>query len=411
MARTLNRLKASEIGRLGPGRHHDGGGLYLLVGKGGARSWVFRFRRDGKLHDYGLGPVRLVKLSTARLKALECGMSLYAGNNPVEHRRTQRIERALAAARATTFAEMAEQCIAKRATGWRDPRQEGQWRQSLTDYAFPILGHLPVMAVDTELVLKVIEPIWRTKTETADRVRNRIQAVLDFAAAIGLCQGDNPARWRGHLENVLTSRKLLKPVVHRVALPYAEASAFMADLRGQEGVAARALEFAILTATRSEEALGATWGEIGELKDRVWTLPPLRHKAGKRTGKEHRVPLSDRAIAILEEMAAMRINDHVFPGTARDGGQGGMALRRVLAALRDDVDVHGFRSTFRDWAAEEMAYPNEVVEMALAHTIKGQVEAAYRRGDLLDKRRPLMRDWAQYCARQENAEIIRLRHA
>jgi hypothetical protein len=200
MARRLGRLKASEITRLGPGRHHDGGGLYLVVGKGEARSWIFRFRRDGKLRDYGLGPVHSVGLAAARQRAFECRAALYAGNNPVEIRQTKRIERVLAAAKATLFEPAAEQYIAAQAPGWRDPRHEQQWRQSLTDYAYPVLGKLPVMAIDTALVLRVVEPIWLTKTETATRVRSRIEAVLDWATSRGFRQGENPARWRGHLE-------------------------------------------------------------------------------------------------------------------------------------------------------------------------------------------------------------------
>jgi integrase len=391
MARRLGRLKASEITRLGPGRHHDGGGLYLVVGKGEARSWVFRFRRDGKLHDHGLGPVHSVGLAAARQRAFECRAALYAGNNPVEKRQAKRLERVLAAAKAMTFERAAEECIAVHPAGWRDPRQEQQWRQSLTDYAFPILGKLPVMAIDTALVLRVLEPIWQIRTQTASRIRGRIEAVLDWATSRDLRQGENPARWRGHLDTQLPEPSKVRGVVHHAALPYTDIGPFMTELRRQEGIAARALELLILTAARTGEVLGAQRSEI-DLVAGVWTIPAERMKGGK----DHRVPLSDAASAVLEPMVALPAHDYVFPG--RNGPIAQMAMRRVLSKVRPDISVHGFRSTFRDWAAETTGYPHEVLEMALAHTIKSQVERAYRRGDLFEKRRALMRDWAQRCA-------------
>jgi integrase len=394
MARRLGRLKAAEISRLGPGRYHDGGGLYLSIGKGEARSWIFRFRRDGKLHDYGLGPVHSVSLSAARQRAFECRAALYAGNNPVEMRQTRRLERVLATAKATTFENATEQYIAAQAAGWHGGRQEAQWRQSLTDFAFPVLGKLPVMAIDTTLVLRVLEPIWLTKTETASRVRGRIEAVLDWAEVRGYRAGKNPALWRGHLENLLPKRSKVRRVEHHAALPYTGISDFMPELRAQEGVAARALEFLILTAARTEEVLGAKWDEIN-LIERMWVVPPPRTKTGKSTGREHRVPLSDAAVVILEAMARLRADEYIFPG--RNGALGHMALLRVLASLCPNVKVHGFRSTFRDWAAETTAYPRELAEMALGHAIGSQVEAAYRRGDMIEKRRAMMQDWALYC--------------
>jgi integrase len=402
MARRLGRLKAAEITKLGPGRYHDGGGLYLAVGKGEARSWIFRFRRDGKLHDYGLGPVHSVCLSAARQRAFECRAALYAGNNPVEMRQTRRLERVLAVAKAITFEKAAEQYIAAHAARWRGARQEAQWRQTLTAFAFPVIGKLPVLAIDTALVLRVLEPIWQTKPETASRVRGRIEAILDWATSRGLRQGENPARWKGHLENLLPQPSKVRRVEHHPALPYAEISAFMTDLRRQEGVAARALEFLILTAARTDEVRRARWSEI-DLAERVWTVPAERMKGGK----EHRVPLSDAAFRVIEAMAVIRVNERVFPG--RNGPLGHMAMLRVLASLgRTDVSVHGFRSTFRDWTAETTAYPREVAEMALAHSIGNQAEAAYRRGDLFEKRRALMQDWtlsAQRLLRDRNSKL------
>jgi integrase len=391
MARRLGRLKAAEISRLGRGRHHDGGGLYLSVGNGSARSWIFRFRRDGKLHDYGLGPAHSVSLSAARQRAFECRAALYAGNNPIEVRQARRLERVLAAAKAVTFDNAAEQYIAAHAAGWRSPRQEGQWRQTLTDFAFPILGKLPVLAIDTGLVLQVLEPIWQTKTETASRLRGRIEAILDWATARGFRQGGNPARWRGHLENLLPKHSKVRRIEHHAALPFSGIALFMAELRQREGAAARALELLILTAGRTREVLGAQWREI-DLTARLWTVPAERMKGGK----EHRVPLSDAALRVLETMAEIRVDEYVFPG--RGGALGPTALRRVLGYLgRTGITVHGFRSTFRDWAAETTAYPRELAEMALAHAVGSQVEAAYRRGDLFEKRRALMRDWALQC--------------
>jgi integrase len=387
----LGRLKAGEIARLGLGRYHDGGGLYLIVGKGEARSWIFHFRRNGKLHDYGLGPVHSVGLAAARQRAFECRAALYAGNNPVEMRQAKRLERMLAAAKAMSFEHAAEQYITAQAPGWCGPRQEQQWRQSLIDSAFPILGRLPVMAIDTPLVLQVLEPIWQTKTETASRLCNRIEAVLNWATSRGFRQGENSARWKGHLENLLAQRSKVQRVVQYPALPYSEIRAFTLDLRQHEGVAARALECLILTACRTNEVRHALWDEI-DIGERVWTVPAERMKPGR----DHRVPLSDAAMQVLGVMSKLRIDDYVFRG--RNGALGHNAMLRVLASFgRNDISVHGFRITFRDWAAKVTAHP-KVVEMALSHVVKNQAEAAYRRGDLFEKRRALMPDWAQRCA-------------
>jgi integrase len=338
---------------------------------------------------------RLLDEALPRQRAYECRGALYAGNNPVEMRQTKRAERVLAAAKAMTFATAAEQYIRGQAAGWRGPRQEEQWRQSLTDHAFPVIGKLPVMAIDTALVLRVLEPIWQTKTETANGVRGRIEAVLDWAKTRELRQGENPARWRGHLENLLSKRSKVRRVEHHKALPFAEIGFLMTELRAQQGIAARALEFTILTAARTGEALGARWSEI-DLSGRVWTIPAERMKKGD---KEHRVPSSDAALTVLGAMADIRVDEYVFPGRSK-GPLGQMAMRRVLGSLRGDISVHGFRSTFRDWAAETTAYPREVAEMALAHAVGNHVEAAYRRGDLFEKRRALMQDWARHCATQ-----------
>jgi integrase len=394
MARKLGRLRATQIAKLGPGRHHDGGGLYLVVGTGDARSWCFRFRRQGKLHDFGLGPAHTVTLAVARQRAFECRVALYAGNNPVEARKAKRLEQILATAKALTFEKAADAYIKAQSAGWRNGRSEAQWRQSLADHVFPVFGKMPIMTIDTVLVMKALEPIWAAKPETASRVRGRIEAVLDWATARGYRQGPNPAQWKGNLAHILPARAKVRKVEHHAALPYAEIGTFLVELRRQEGIPARALEWAILTVARTGEVLGARWDEI-DPADRVWVVPAGRMKAGR----EHRVPLSDPAMQIIDEMVALRINDFVFPGARRDGGLGPMSLRRVMTSLGRSEAVHGFRSCFRDWLSETTAYPREVAEAALAHGITDKVEAAYRRGNLFLKRRLLMEDWATYCSR------------
>ena len=293
-----------------------------------------------------------------------------------------------------TFAACAERYIASHKVGWRNPKHAAQWPATLGTYVYPVFGSLPVQAVDVGLVMKAIEPIWVQKPETAGRVRGRIERVLDWATARGYRQGENPARWRGHLENLLPKKSKVRRVEHHAALPYVEIGAFMAELRQQEGVPARALEFAILTAARTGEVIGAKWDEI-DLDERLWTVPAERMKAGK----EHRVPLSDVALAIVEERRKIQQDDHIFPGGKAGRPISNMAMLMLLRRMgRGDLTAHGFRSSFRDWAAERTTFPAEVAEMALAHTVSDKVEAAYRRGDLFQKRRYLMEAWAKFCA-------------
>jgi integrase len=292
-----------------------------------------------------------------------------------------------------TFEECASAYVAAHQTGWKNEKHAKQWPQTLKAFVFPVLGSLPVQAVDVALVMRAVEPIWTQKPETAGRVRGRIEAVLDWATARGYRQGENPARWRGHLENLLPKKSRVHRVKHHAALPFVEIAAFIAELRRQEGVGARVLEFAILTATRTGEAIGATWDEV-DLAEKHWTIPGERMK-GEVT---HRVPLSDRAIEILGEMRGLQEGELVFPGS-RSRPLSHSAMLRVLRAMgRRDVTVHGFRSTFRDWASECTNFPREVCEAAMAHAIDSKVEAAYRRGDLFNKRRHLMAAWARYCA-------------
>jgi integrase len=395
MARGVGRLSAVALQKLKPGMHADGGGLYLQVTAGGARTWVYRFMLHHRAREMGLGPLHIVALSAAREKARECRRLRHEGIDPIEARKAQRTEEHLAAATAMTFQECAERYIEAHKAGWRNPKHAAQWPSTLATYVYPVFGDLPVQAVDVGLVTAALEPIWNAKPETASRVRGRIESVLDWATVRGHRKGENPARWRGHLDKLLPARSKVRKVEHHPALPYAEMGHFVADLREQEGVAAHALEFLILTATRTGEVIGARWDEF-DLDEKLWTVPGVRMKAGK----EHRVPLSGRALAIIDEMKASRVNDHefVFPGGKPRKPLSNMAMLKVLQRIgRDDLTAHGFRSSFRDWAAERTGFPHEVAEMALAHTLNDKVEAAYRRGDLFQKRRQLMDAWTKHC--------------
>jgi integrase len=396
MARTIGKLTALAITQAKRrGYYGDGGGLFLQVSTSGAKSWVFRFKEIGRLREMGLGPTHTVSLAEARQKALECRKARLDGLDPIEARRGKRILAKLDAAKAVTFAACAERYIASHKAGWRNPKHAAQWPATLGTYVYPAFGSLPVQAVDVGLVMKAIEPIWVQKPETAGRVRGRIESVLDWATARGYRQGENPARWRGHLENLLPKKSKVRRVEHHAALPYVEIGAFMAELQRQEGVPARALEFAILTAARTGEVIGAKWDEI-DLGERLWTVPAERMK---KADKEHRVPLSDAALAILDDLRKVQQDNFVFPGGKAGRPISNMAMLMLLRRMgRGDLTAHGFRSSFRDWAAERTGFPAEVAEMALAHTVSDKVEAAYRRGDLFQKRRQLSEAWAKFCA-------------
>ena len=374
-----------------PGYYADGGGLYLQVTDGG-RSWVFRYARARKRRDMGLGPLDLVSLAEARDKALSARRLLLDGYDPIETKLAAAAAAKLEAAKALTFKTAAEKYVAAHAAGWKGAKVKPQWESTLASYAYPILGALPVGAIDTDLVLKVIEPIWTNKPETARKVRQRIEAILDWSKARGYRTGENPARLRGHLDHLLPAKA--RRVVHHAALPYPEIGDFMSKLRALEGLSARALELTILTAGRTSEVLGATWEEI-DFDNELWTVPADRMKSGK----EHRVPLSEPTLSILRELRETSSNEFVFPGGRRGKPLSNMALLMQLRRMkRNDLTTHGFRSTFRDWAAECTDYTREVAEMALAHVVSDKVEAAYRRGDLFEKRRLLMQEWAKFCA-------------
>jgi integrase len=407
----LTALKVAREKR--PGLYGDGGGLYLQISARGSKSWIFRFwiaERDpmtgnlvrdpatkkvrGRSREMGLGSFSTVSLAEARERSAECRKLREQEIDPIEAREAARQQAALERARSLKFKEAAATYMATHRVAWKNDKHAAQWTSTLETYAYPLLGELSIQAVDTTLVMKVIEPIWAKKPETANRVRGRIETILDWATVRGYRQGENPARWRGHLDKLLPSRSKVRKTKHHSALPYAELPAFLTSLREQEGIAARALEFTILTAGRTGEVIGARRSEFN-MREKLWTVPAQRMKAGK----EHRVPLPDRALELIST-ETLCDDDFVFPGGRSGQPLSNMAMLKLLGRMgRDDLTVHGFRSTFRDWAAERTDFPNEVIEIALAHTIESKTEAAYRRGDLFHKRRRLMEAWAEYVAR------------
>jgi integrase len=405
MARMINKLSTKSAAALRtPGLYSDGAGLFLNVGPTGAKSWVFRFssptvkRRNnptlGQQRDMGIGPLHTIGLAEARAKAAEARRLILAGLDPIEQRRAAEAADQLVTARAMTFDQCAEAFITSKRDGWKNEKHADQWRSTLRTYASPVFGSLPVQATDTALVMRALQPIWKGKSETANRLRGRIEGVLNWATTLGYRQGENPARWSGHLANLLPKRSEVAKVKHHPALPYAELGGFMDELREQKGIAALALEFTILTAARTGEAIGATRDEFDPAKA-LWIVPAERIKGGK----EHRVPLVPRALEILEALAPLG-GRHVFPGLKPGRHLSNMSMLALLERMgRDEITVHGFRSSFRDWAAEQTNFPNELVEMALAHVVADKVEAAYRRGDMFDKRRHLMAAWAGFCAK------------
>jgi integrase len=387
MARRGKGLTARKVETAGPGKYEDGRGLRLVVSPSGARKWVFRFMRAGKRVEMGLGSAADVTLAQAREKATDARRLVKVGKDPLAVRRAERA----ASADGEAFGPFALKLIDTIETGFRNQKHRAQWRTTLTTYAAPIWNKR-IADIETDDVLACLKPIWQAKAETASRVRGRIERVLDAAAARGLRLRDNPARWRGHLANLLPARQKLARG-HHAAMPFNDVPAFVAKLREAEGVSARALEFAILTAARSGEVLGARWSEI-DLTAKVWTVPAARMKAGR----EHRVALPDRVVAILATLAAARIGDHIFPGAKRGKPLSAMAVTMVMRRMgMGHFTVHGFRSAFRDWAGERTNFPREVAEAALAHVVGDATERAYRRGDALEKRRALMEAWGRFC--------------
>jgi integrase len=381
-------LTARGAQTAGVGWYCDGHGLYLQCSAGtdGAinRSWVYRYRAGDRERYMGLGPIADVSLAEAREKAAAARKLRLEGVDPIEARKERRTAARLEAAKHMTFGQCVEAYLQTHEIGWKNVKHREQWRMTLTDYCKTI-SDLPVQAIDTDLVLKVLTPLWTTRTETAKRLRGRIERVLSWAKGRGLRAGENPARWAGHLDEMLASPSKIAAVRHHPALPYAEIPAFMTELRERDSLSARALEFTILTAARTSEVIGAEWSEFG-LEAKVWTIPASRMKAGK----EHRVPLGERAVNILRETSRFHSGAKPFPLS-------NMAMLQLMKHLRPGYVPHGFRSSFMDWCHETTNYPKAVIDIALAHKIEDKIEAAYRRGDLFAKRAKVMNAWAEYC--------------
>jgi integrase len=418
MAKGIHRLSAKAVANAKPGKHSDGGGLYLIVASTGAGKWVFRHTIGGKARELGLGSVRQVSLADARVKADATARAIAKGEDPKAKPVVPKL--------VPTFGDEADALIEAMEVSWRNPKHRAQWAVTLGKVPYDArkvridrkahAAHVRALAgirakavdtIDTADVLSVLKPLWLAAPETASRLRGRIEAVLAAATAKGHRTGPNPAQWRNHLDHLLPKRGRLTRG-HHAAMAYADVPAFIGKLRENGSLSALALEFAILTAARSGEVLGARWGEI-DLGSKVWTVPATRMKAAR----EHRVPLSDRAVAILDDVAKLRPDDDasgfVFPGRKPGRSLSSMALEMVLRRMEIDVTPHGFRSSFRDWAGEETAFPRDVAEAALAHTLKDKVEAAYRRGDALEKRRKLMAAWAGFCEPKGASNVVALR--
>ncbi|MGY8812721.1 MAG: tyrosine-type recombinase/integrase [Pseudomonadales bacterium] len=405
--RTSNKLKSKQVENLAePGTYEDGNGLRLVVSKTGRKSWVFRYQINSKRREMGLGKYPGRSLENARNDAADARRQISAGTDPIEAANAEREAKQAAAmieaAKKITFDNVAADYIAAHRPGWKNAKHAQQWENTLNTYASPFIGKLSPGDIATEHVLKVLQPIWTTKPETASRVRNRIELVLDAAKARRLREGENPARWRGHLDKLLPKREKVQAVKHHAALPWSELPAFMAKLRKMDKVTFKAMQMTILTACRTSEVLGATWDEI-DLKARVWTVPAERMKMRK----EHRVPLADALVALLEQLSRHDDNPHLFPGMKAGKPLSNMAMLMGLRHIkRTDLTMHGFRSTFRDWAGECTPHPRDVCEQALAHSLGNAVEAAYRRGDLFEKRRALMDDWAYYITTAPTEKVI-----
>lgn len=410
MARAINKLTAMEVkNKTEPGYYLDGGGLYLQISAFGTKSWVFKFTLNGRSREMGLGAIHTITLQEARELARDNRKLLTEGIDPIEARGARKQDERLKSAKRITFDECAEKYINTHKESWKNPKHKDQWTNTLATYASPYIGKLAVSDIDTGLVLKCLEPIWGLKTETATRLRGRIEKILDWAATRGYRSGENPARWKGHLEHNLAAPNKIAKVKNQPALPYSQVSAFLKDLRQRSGSAAVALEFAILTAGRSGEIRGATWGEM-DLDSGVWTIPADRMKMDN----EHRVPLSRRALEILKQLKeqagkvkpdtvvflsprGLVLSDATLNAVIRRMNEGEGGPKWIDPKTKKEAVTHGFRSSFRDWAAECTNYPWWLAEKALAHLVGDETERAYQRGDLLEKRRRLMEDWAAYC--------------
>lgn len=409
-----NKLTATAIrNKRKPGMHSDGGGLYLRVTSTGSKSWMFRWRDGKRLRDIGLGPVDCASLRTvgasltaAREAAAAARAHVHAGRDPKAERERARLALRAESANTLPFAECAAKYIKSHAPSWKSAKHAAQWRSTLKTYAYPEIGHLAARDVETPHVLRILEPIWATKTETATRVRQRIENVLDWAKVQGYRAGENPARWRGHLDKSLPKPGKLRKVKHHAALPVSQMPVFMVELAARQGVSARCLEFTIYTAARTSEATGARWEEI-DIKAGIWTVPPERIKADR----VHHVPISAPAIRVLLRQQGQD-SEFVFPGQKERHPLSNMAMLELLQdEMGKPVTVHGFRSTFKDWARELAKYPDEASELALAHVSTDATRAAYARDELLPMRTRLMRDWAKFCCTKPAANVVPLRRA
>ena len=402
----IHKLTPRKVATAGPGKYEDGGGLRLVVSATGAKKWVLRFTINGKRREMGLGSFPDVGLAEARDKAAEYRKQAKNGIDPIEARQ-------IGAEETPTFTTCAARYIRAHRRGWKSTKHARQWVRTLKTYARPVIGKKKVDTITTENILAILSPIWTTKTETAKRIQGRIENILDYAAAYKYRDPQNPARWRGHLDKLLPKPSRVKKVTHYPAMPHTEVATFMAELSSLGSISALALQFLILTAARTKEVLQAQWNEI-DLEAAVWTKPAERMKAGR----EHRVPLSDAALSILEALPRIEGNPYLFPGARHGRPLSNMALLKLMRSMgygvdgdRGDYVPHGFRSSFRDWSGEVSSFPRDVAEMALAHVIKNKVEAAYRRGDLFAKRCKMMQEWADYVNKQQ-ADVIALnKHA
>lgn len=394
MPKKAKELSSLTVKRLTQkGLHAVGGtdGLHLQINENGAKSWILRIRIGNRRRDIGLGGFPKVSLSEARESARRIHQDVQQGIDPVQERKEKRAAQQASKAAEVTFKKAAEQFIATKSTEWKGKKQKQVWENSLSEYAYPVVGNLQIRNIELSHIVKILEPIWKDKTETAVRLRGRIENILDWATVRNYRTGENPSRWKGHLDKILPNPAKLKKKVHFPALPLNQVKKFMTSLNQKDGFGSQALAFLILTVARSGEVRGAKWDEIN-FSSKVWTIPASRMKAGK----EHRIPLSDAAVKILQSQPRHDGVDYIFPAL-----RGGMLSDTTLLAVMRRMNVtavpHGFRSTFRDWVAEHTNFPSEVAEMALAHTIKSHVESAYRRGDLLEKRRQMMEQWANFC--------------
>jgi integrase len=410
MAKGVFRLSAADLRRSTPGLYGDGHGLWLQVtiAKDSTRrnrSWVFRYTTNGRVREMGLGPLVTVGLADARERARQCRLQRLDGIDPIEHRKAQRAAQTAAAKRSMTFDECARALIAAKRNEWRSEKHAKQWPQTLARDISPVIGRLPVDAIDTALVVKALTPVWQRAPESGSRLRGRIEMILDWATVSGLRRGDNPARWGGHLEHLLPAPRKIRRGAHLPAMPYVQVPSFMQKLRGVEGTTARALEFLILTAARRGEVLGMAWDEV-DFAEAVWTVPATRMKAGK----EHRVPLPPPCLKILQQQQAVYENTLIFPG--RDGPINDNGFKYIMRRLgADQYTPHGFRASFRTWASERTGFAHEIAEQALAHAVGSQITRAYRRTDMFDKRRALMTAWGDFCANPMAAAVTPLRRA